>query len=95
MADELKVYSRVITNDKEEGVFEIESMRVIIGGQEKDYASRVETQLVFRAKKDGDLVIENGGGDDFIYIYADQLDHLKLVLETALRMRDAAVESAK
>jgi hypothetical protein len=90
MSKEIKVYlKKNLPNEKE--VFRVQSKRTSVSGEEDDYASYVETDIHMSVNNDGDISMSDYNNENsWIFIYADQLEHLQEVLNSAFSQREIA-----
>ena len=59
--------------------------RVTVFGEEQDYRSYVESDILISVKDNGALVMSNMNNESIIYLYPEQLPHLKKALDIALK----------
>lgn len=63
------------------------SKRIVVSGEEDEYRSYESDNIRAAVGKDGHLSFSDYNREGFIYFYADQLEHLQMALEVALKQR--------
>ena len=83
--DEIKTY--LVETDKDklaiDTVFEGYSKRAHVYGEEQDYRSFIEADVRISVLQDGALVLSDQDGESFMYVYPEQLAHLRKALVIA------------
>jgi hypothetical protein len=69
-------------------VFSIVSKRIRMGNESNDFYNSVETEIRVSVGKDGSLHLSDVNGEGMIYLYPDQLGHLKIALEKAMEQKE-------
>lgn len=84
----IKVYPKPVKLDKDE-VAAIISKRVMVGDESEDYNSYVSDEIKIVVNKDASLYLSDQHGEGYIYLYADQLDHIKHMVDKAIEVRNS------
>jgi hypothetical protein len=63
---------------------------VFVGDEAQDYRSYEANNIRMYVNKDGSLCLSDYNSEGFIFLYPDQLEHLKKALDVAIKQRATA-----
>ena len=86
MAEETKVFRKDCELYDGE-IIAFFSKRVVVSDEESDYRSYESDNVRMSVGKDGHLSVSDWNHEGSVFFYANQLDHLQVAIEIALKQR--------